>query len=245
MNITSRIPNLDYQNKLNMPETPYRDTKHLTKAMELGPSKSDEEPESSSSLLAEEQNPRWSKKQPLYLEHRWLKGLIYFSLFLATLATAIWTILTARYTIPTSFPSSLSTDCGSSVAEAKARGCHFDMMSWLWVPAECFDAELVEEFIALRDWDWYTDHTGKERVPLDIVKTGAYDRLWAPQEYHMWHCTYMWKKMHRAILRGRPMDSDIANYNHTVHCEKMLLDAGELTDVNTRVDAEFVSCSYI
>jgi len=34
---------------------------------------------------------------------------------------------------------------------------------------------------------------------------------------------YMWKKMHKAILEHRPIDSYLTEWHHTNHCEKILL----------------------
>lgn len=46
----------------------------------------------------------------------------------------------------------------------------------------------------------------------------------------MFHCTYMWRKLHRGMLRGEDnkeqrgvVDTYIGSYGHTAHCEMMLL----------------------
>ncbi|KAI4211032.1 MAG: hypothetical protein LQ351_006152 [Letrouitia transgressa] len=199
----------------------------------------------SSTLLTEEQSFRWAQKEDKSHLKRFLHPAIYTLLVLSIVGLLAWNLLITHRPYQDVQAEHPRTDCGSTVAEAREKGCHFDMMSWLWVPHECFDAELVEEFIALRDWDWYRNYTGGERVPLEEVRTGMHDALWAPQQYHMFHCTYMWKKMHRAILRHGPLDDDVASFDHTVHCEKMLLEPGELAEVNTLVTAEMVGCSYV
>lgn len=219
----------------------------LDTVAELSPEEFSTTTESSATLLAGEKSLRWTDGGPNPRKHRLMRAVTFMLVALVILISLTWSIIEARYSQRTRYVSTLRSGCGNSAAEAQAKGCHFDMMSWLWVPHECFDAELVEDFIQLRDWKWYTSHRGleKDRVPLADVKTGMYDSLWAPQEYHMWHCTYMWKKMHRTILRHGPIDNDVANYNHTLHCEKMLLEPGSLSAVNTLVTAEFASCSYI
>ena len=219
----------------------------LDTIVESSPQKFSATEESNEPFLAAEKSFRWTDDKNTSRKHRLMQGATILLVAVILLAGLTWSIIEARYYRPTRYVSTLRSDCGNSVEEAKANGCHFDMMSWLWLPHECFDAELVEEFIQLRDWKWYTHNRGfeEDRVPVADVRTGIYDSLWAPQEYHMWHCTYMWKKMHRAILRHGPIDNDIAGYNHTLHCEKMLLEPGSLTAVNTLVTAEFASCSYV
>ena len=46
--------------------------------------------------------------------------------------------------------------------------------------------------------------------------------MWVKWHYHMVHCTFMWRQMHRAYERGY-IDSHLGNYNHTLHCQKMIL----------------------
>lgn len=221
--------------------------KSLDKLVESNRGEFDATTESNEPFLAGEKSLRWTDNKNNPWKHRLIWGATFLLLALVILTSLTWSVIEARYSQRTHYVSTLRSGCGNSVEQAKANGCHFDMMSWLWLPNECFDAELVEEFIQLRDWKWYTHHRGLEedRVPVADVKTGMYDSLWAPQEYHMWHCTYMWKKMHRAILRHGPIDNDIARYNHTLHCEKMLLEPESLAAVNTLVTAEFASCSYV
>lgn len=64
-------------------------------------------------------------------------------------------------------------------------------------------------------------------VPYSEVITGTYDGLFVTQEYHMKHCTYMWKKLQRAVSgesRGKEnVDGYIGRMEHTEHCEMMLL----------------------
>lgn len=148
-------------------------------------------------------------------------------------------------------PSSMSTprqggtwaQCGSSPAEAIERGCRFDAMSFSWLPLQCFDSQLVAEFLALRDWHWYLDSTGRQEVLANEVKLGTHDQLFVTWEYHLNHCTYMWKKLHRAILQDGPIDGYIGNYNHTLHCAEVLVGDGvPLTEKNTFIFIKYPTC---
>lgn len=136
-----------------------------------------------------------------------------------------------------------SRTCGNSSAEARSLGCSFDVMSFAWLPAHCFDRELTDEFLALRDWEWFLDIDGIHAVALDSIIAGGYPQLYVTQEYHLYHCTFMWRKMHRAVLRGGPLDSYIGNFNHTTHCARMLLDRETgLADINTEIYTKYVNC---
>ena len=147
-------------------------------------------------------------------------------------------------------------DCGSShtVDEARAKGCLFDPMSWLWVRPECYDSSLIDDFMNRTDWSWHTDWklTPESQVPLDRVFAGDHPHLFTSKKYHSIHCTYMWQKMHKALLEHRPVDTDLTSWHHTHHCEEVLLDPylhedSECTDdmiCPTLVRATWTSCGY-
>jgi hypothetical protein len=137
-------------------------------------------------------------------------------------------------------------NCGTSPAEAVALGCSFDIMSFAWLPARCFDRELMEDFLALRRWEWFMDNEGVGIADVASVFAGSYDELYVTEEYHLYHCTYMWKKMHRAVLGGNPLDSYIGNIKHTEHCEMMLIDKERPLDgITTRIFTKYPNCPGI
>ncbi|EXJ54776.1 hypothetical protein A1O7_10117 [Cladophialophora yegresii CBS 114405] len=133
------------------------------------------------------------------------------------------------------------TDCGSSPSEARSRGCSFDAMSFTWSLSDCFDGELTDQFLSHAQWRWYSEE-GTE-IDRESVLSGEYEYLFVSGEYHVVHCTFMWRKMHRALLRGRRIDSYLANYNHTEHCAHRLQkqDAAQ-KDVNTVIVSKYPSC---
>jgi hypothetical protein len=133
--------------------------------------------------------------------------------------------------------------CGTSSAEALSLGCHFDITSFAWLPQRCFDGELSNQFLALRDWQWFLDSEGLQVVDVSSVLAGKYSQLYVTQEYHMYHCTYMWRKMHRAALTGKVLDGYIGSMMHTEHCEQMLVNRqGSLNETNTMIFTKFVEC---
>lgn len=84
-------------------------------------------------------------------------------------------------------------DCGSSetVEEARAKGCIFDPMAWIWVRPECYDQKLVDDFMNRTDYSWHTNPklTPESLVPLDVVFRGDHPKLFTQKKYHYVHCT--------------------------------------------------------
>jgi hypothetical protein len=134
--------------------------------------------------------------------------------------------------------------CGNSPEEARSNGCHFDLMSFSWLPPACFDGELMDEFLTHSNWEWYSDISQKNTVPANEVQHGQHDALYVSWDYHFVHCTYMWQKMHRALLHQRPMDGYIGNMHHTAHCADLLLSQADMrtTGKMTVVFAKYPSC---
>jgi hypothetical protein len=148
------------------------------------------------------------------------------------------------------FPSTESTEaprCGTSAMDAISQHCWFDVMSFSWLPEPCFDNVLTAEFLNVTSWRWYGDPQGNHEIPYETIETGEIDEAFVSAQYHVTHCVMMWKKMHRAISNGWPIDSYIGSLNHTEHCSRMLLtqgspDAG--TNLNTIIRAKYPSCQY-
>jgi hypothetical protein len=118
--------------------------------------------------------------------------------------------------------------CGENTESANERGCSFDQISFAWQTPECFDAPLVAEFAAWEDWTFYTESGGNTTIPRSEALLGK-RTLYVSWRYHMVHCTFIWKQMHRAYERGW-IDSHIHDYNHTLHCGRILLEKGHMDD---------------
>ena len=142
--------------------------------------------------------------------------------------------------------SILISPCGNSPTEAVSSGCHFDIMSFSWLPTRCYDAQLSSSFDSLRTWKWYADSNKTTSIPHDAVMTGILSELYVEWEYHIRHCTAMWKKLHRAVLKeGKGgVDAYIGRYEHTLHCEKVLLGAKDvaLEELNTKIVLKYPDC---
>lgn len=162
----------------------------------------------------------------------------------ASLCTLLLTFITVASYNFSGHQSSQSKvrDCGNNTVSARSLDCHFDPISFSWLPAPCFDGDLVDEFMASSPWKFYTvpdvgnqtpapgDEalstnitSSTETVPIEKVMTGEYHHLYCSWDYHRLHCTFMWRKMHRAMLGVREIDAYTAKYMHTRHCGDVLM----------------------
>ncbi|TID17804.1 hypothetical protein E6O75_ATG10449 [Venturia nashicola] len=115
--------------------------------------------------------------------------------------------------------------CGSNIAEARALGCHFDVMTWQWVPEQCYFTDLIESFMLRADWHFYHNYTLESADEIDMgeILAGDHELVYTPDWYHPIHCTYMWMKLHQAYLEKRPIDDINSQMDHSLHCAKNIL----------------------
>lgn len=138
--------------------------------------------------------------------------------------------------------------CGRSVAEARSLGCLFDPTSFSWLKSECFDEALTMEFLDAEDWHWYFDMEKQHEANRASVLAGDHELLFVDPIYHLQHCTYMWRKLHRAVLNGSVVDGYIGSYKHTVHCGSLLVNKGGLKGSSSGratvlITAKYPACS--
>ncbi|RFU26794.1 hypothetical protein B7463_g9541, partial [Scytalidium lignicola] len=120
--------------------------------------------------------------------------------------------------------------CGNTSEEALKKGCILDFIPGAWVHPDCYDKELEEEFLRLKEWHWYYDKEAQHELFEDSIRrTGGPNPIYVSQEYHILHCAYTWKKLHRAVIRQTPIDSHIGSYKHTQHCLKTLTEPSRNT----------------
>ncbi len=198
--------------------------------------------------LASDEHIPYPKQQPIRTS--------YVTIALATLVTIATAIIVAVKTYRTGniiTTTVLSPDyCRTTHVSALEAKCLFDPISFSWTPQPCYDASLIDSFLALDDWTWYLDANGTNPVVFDVVITGSHEYLYVSWDYHRWHCTYMWRKMHRAILsqngsgRGGEkllLDTYINDPEHTEHCEGVLLNRTvPLGNTDTMIRRKFIGC---
>lgn len=139
-------------------------------------------------------------------------------------------------------------NCGSSAEEAKSRNCVFDLVSHSWLPHDCLSTEDLEDadiMYANSTWHWGLDDM--KEVSLEDVRRGEFDRVWTSMDWHVAHCGFVWKRLHRALLDPwRKLDSYTADYHHTGHCVDMIArlnPVGPINATGTRVYTKFPTCS--
>ena len=115
------------------------------------------------------------------------------------------------------------TSCGHSPAEARSRGCSFDISSFAWLTAECYDDALTQDFIQWSNWSWYLgeEPTDDAQITFEQAVLGEQDTF-VDWKYHMTHCTFMWRLQHLSIEKGW-VARHLVHYNHTIHCQHALL----------------------
>ena len=134
-------------------------------------------------------------------------------------------------------------DCGESPAEARAKGCFFDIMTYAWTPLACYEEDLAEEALRTGPWPWYLDKNATQEIPQDPAILGGIQEVWTTYDYHASHCLYAAKLVHRAALRGGFLLQEVEEWNHTTHCHALLTNRTlDPTGVNTRIIMDWNKC---
>ncbi|KAK5942583.1 hypothetical protein PMZ80_005148 [Knufia obscura] len=69
--------------------------------------------------------------------------------------------------------------CGTSAAEARARGCRYGMVNSAWLPEECYDEETEKQFKEIKEWEFWIMPNKTGFVTWEEAATGDFDLLWA------------------------------------------------------------------
>ncbi|KAK4158406.1 hypothetical protein C8A00DRAFT_28686 [Chaetomidium leptoderma] len=142
------------------------------------------------------------------------------------------------------------TTCGSSPTEAQSRGCRFDILSFAWQTPECYDGELMQDFIHYDNnnntWQFYA-HPNRTDVVVDLATALEGQRtLYVDWKYHITHCTFMWRQMHRAYALRGYIDGHLDSYEHTLHCQWVLTERDTpLGMVNVVAELKYPECRRI
>lgn len=137
-------------------------------------------------------------------------------------------------------------DCGNSPEDAKARGCQYSIVLHSWLPKSCLttaDAEDAKDMYNDRHWPYET--ASGQNLTIGELGAGDYGHFTTTFDWHVVHCMYVWKRLHRIMLDPmQELDSYTANYHHTSHCVKMIGGHSEgMKDSGTKIFVKYPKCA--
>lgn len=191
-----------------------------------------------------QENPKWTIFK---LGYHFLVGIVIFFAFSFTF-TKLQQVNTNRSPAPDLLHWNPPSTCGHTAEEATARGCIYDEVLLHWMPQECSSSELIDEFLHVWPWEFWTDKTATKQITLDQVRQGTQLEKWVTFGLHKWHCAATWKILSSAAALGKTVPAFAMNWNHTIHCTDHVLmnmhmhHSGNLLKVNSHLDIEYTPC---
>ena len=189
----------------------------------------------------------------LWSRLRTYRGWIAFAILATVLGLSITTVTLIRKKTLTSMssvsnripgleytPSGTQLTCGSTLDEAIANRCQFDIMTFAYTPPACFDTELATDVLdddselapcrAAGTWPWWRFENHSEPVVQDAEIMTSYENVWTNNIYHRAHCLYLGRLLTRASRRLEAGETEVYVYSkvleweHLLHCNKLLND---------------------
>jgi len=133
-------------------------------------------------------------------KHRTLKRFSTLLLLLTLSSLAVFGLLNIgsrqiSLSVTTLKPKARSCNCGgTTVAEAKRRGCIFTPMAIAWLPPHCIDMELSDAFDAAGPggkWEYWYDINATipmTREQMGMLADDFGSVMYTTQEWHIMHC---------------------------------------------------------
>jgi len=135
-------------------------------------------------------------------------------------------------------------DCGGSPADARAKGCVYDVMMQDWVPEPCYDAVLTEKYLAEGNWTWYGDGDGNSTISNEEMAKGEHGAAWMSTSYHKAHCVFSWMKIIRALRNNQGISQELLSYDHVLHCSHGALKADSDDEgLGVRAPTNYAKCA--
>jgi hypothetical protein len=137
-------------------------------------------------------------------------------------------------------------DCGNSPEDAKARGCQYSIVLHSWLPKSCLtEADADDANDMYKDRSWYYKTLSGHNLTIEELGAGDYDHFMTTFDWHVTHCMYVWKRLHRIMLDPtQELDSYTANYHHTSHCVDMIGGHPEgMKDSGTKIFVKYPKCA--
>lgn len=139
-------------------------------------------------------------------------------------------------------------NCGTNPQAAREAGCKFHLWMFAWVPPQCADDEIEQEYLLTIDWGYYLDEAGKHEVNVSVAGSGDHV-IWTTWGQHYWHCFFTVKKLVRSVaINGSGVgltDADIGPNNiHMNHCLDSILnkDAHPWDEIMDEMYANYADC---
>jgi hypothetical protein len=117
------------------------------------------------------------------------------------------------------------THCGSTREEALANNCKFDILSFSWMPPACDDPKMCHDFCTVREWEWFLDENMTQSVPMSEIAKGTIGKVYTSKEYEELQCVFSWRKVHRAVLSGKPLDGFSGDKGYSEYCGGFLVES--------------------
>ncbi|KAJ6440224.1 PAP2 superfamily protein [Purpureocillium lavendulum] len=137
-------------------------------------------------------------------------------------------------------------DCGNSPEDAKERGCTYSIVLHSWLPKSCLtdaDVEDAKDMYHGRQWPYET--AAGRNLTMQELAAGDYGHFTTTFDWHVTHCMYVWKRLHRILMDPtQELDSYTANYHHTSHCVKMIGGHPDgMKDSGTKIFVKYPKCA--
>jgi len=180
----------------------------------------------------------------------WLIRLSFWFAAVILAFGAVWSGYNLYHAVSRHQPASTSSNdlspCGMDPKKARFAGCLFDPIALSWVPQECYDFDLAKEFLELAvpsGWQFWQE-SGKESKALSLANVMQRQDmvLYVSRRYLRERCVFGWRKMHRAVMRGREVDGYVLDWDGIVGCEEVWKGRKEDRDGLVRVEVGFPSC---
>ena len=130
--------------------------------------------------------------------------------------------------------------------DAKALGCKYSIVLHSWLPESCLteaDDEDAKDMYEGREWPY--EVASGQNLTMEELGYGDYHHFTTTFDWHVTHCMYVWKRLHRILLDPtQELDSYTANYHHTSHCVKMIGGQPEgMKDSGTKIFVKYPKCA--
>jgi hypothetical protein len=164
-------------------------------------------------------------------------------------------IASEPYLSPVSTGYKAQETCGSSIAEAKAKGCQYDDLIKAWLPSACprhgtkefqasgaawvasqLNSTLAVDLKETGSWPYFNKlEKPVQMTPEEVAglgdKSDSYpgpgSTWFSSHREHLHHCAWVLKRLSNAYSRGLRADDQTRSYPHIDHCVNIML-AGSL-----------------